>query len=491
MFLRLTLIALVLAFVGPIHAQENKVQSFNGTAALTTPVFNVADKWEVRWNGAATITVTILAPDGSIVAGTSAAADGSLYLPKGGSFYLQISGTPATSSGFWNVTAVEIGTSTAASVGAPPTQNYAPPAQIPTPGILPTVTATPATNGPPASPSAAAGTLNNAQAAAIVLVKGDNGEGTGFLVQMPDGPAVITNIHVAADNPNIKVTTNDGRQIPILAYNGAADRDLMKLTIKDDHYSYLDLATDVDSLVHVDDDVITPGNSEGGEVMLNTDGTVRGVGPQLVEFSNPIFHGNSGGPVVQVISGKVIAVVEGARRTNPTDALDRASLANSKSAIAGSMRYFGLRIDTVPKWETYNLNQFLAESIFFHNFHETSRSIDSVLNGTRYERANVPVSNGDEDYPSSHYYMRNDRIKALMDDYHQRTADYDKSQQMDAGRELVSDLQDIANADMDVIQRPGNFYGYDQTRAKMEIEYRNALKKELDNMDDHLSDLGH
>jgi S1-C subfamily serine protease len=489
MTLRLLLVALVLASIVPGRAQENVVVTSDGAKDRTTPLFNIADKWEVRWSGASAITITIVAPDGSIVAGTSASADGSLYQPKGGMFYLQISGTPSASTPSWHVAAVALGASATASTGAGSSPNYAPPAQILAPG--PTATATTASTPPATNAPAASGKLTDAQAGAIVLVKGDNSEGTGFLVHMPDGPGVITNIHVVSDNPNVKVTTNDGRQIPILGYKGAADRDLMMLTIKDDHYSYLDLATDVDNLVHVDDSVITPGNSEGGEVMLDTDGTVRGVGPQKVEFSNPVFHGNSGGPVLHVGSSKVIAVVEGAYAVNPSDALDRASLADSKSAIVGSMRYFGLRLDTVPKWEPYDWNRFLAETIFLRNFHEASRGLDSVLNGSRYERANLAVSNGDEDFPSSHYFLRNDRLKSLMEDYHQRTTDVDKSEQMDVGREIVSDLQDIANADMDVIQRAGNFYSFDQTLAKREIEYRSALKKELDNMGDHLSDLGH
>jgi hypothetical protein len=490
---RLLLIALVLVCFTPLRAQENVAQKFSGTGDLTTPAFKVADKWEVRWSGAGSIKVTILTPDGTIVAGSSAAADGSLYQPKGGSYYLQISGTPAPSSDAWRVTVVEIGASTTAAVGGPPTQNYFPPPQVmpPPADIVNGRGPTPLTGAPSAAPTDASGKLTDSQTNAIVLVKGDNSEGTGFLVQMPDGPAVITNVHVVSDNPNVKVTTNDGRQIPILAYKGASDRDLMMMTIKDDHYSYLDVAVNVDSLAQVGDSVITPGNSEGGEVMLNTSGQVRGVGPQKVEFSNPVFHGNSGGPVLHVSSNKVIAVVEGAYAVNPSDQLDRASLANSNSAITGSMRYFGLRIDTVPKWETYDWNRFLTETLFLRNFHEMSRSLDSVLNGSRYERANVPVSNTDADFPSSHYFLRNDRIKALMEDYHQRTANADKSQQMDAGRETVSDFEDIANTDMDVIQRADNFYSFDQQVAKRELAYRSALKKELDNMDDHLSDLGH
>jgi S1-C subfamily serine protease len=94
------------------------------------------------------------------------------------------------------------------------------------------------------------------------------------MIKTPDGPAVVTNIHVIANNPNLKITTNTGALVPVLSEKGASDRDLALLAIKDAHYSYLEMAADISQTVQPGDEVITPGNSEGGEVMLNTDGKV-------------------------------------------------------------------------------------------------------------------------------------------------------------------------------------------------------------------------
>lgn len=492
------IIAAIFAGMLSCHGQEKVVENFDGMKELTTAPFQVADKWELRWSGASAITVTLLDDKGVIVAGTAASSDGSLYEPKGGTFYLQITGTPAMAAVPWRVTAVEIG---ASAGGGSPTA-YVPPSQAPAPGAstpapTPSVTMAASTNLAPVSPATPAPApasvkMTEEQARAIVLVKGDVGEGTGFLTHNKDGaPVVITNIHVISANPNIKITTTDGREISVLAYRGAVDRDLVMMMIKDDKYTYLDLARNVDHLAHEGDDVLTPGNSEGGEVFLDTQGQVRGIGPMEVEFSNPIFHGNSGGPVLHSSSGMVIAAVEGAREVHPSDGLDRASLANSKSAITGTMRYFGLRIDTVPGWETYDMGRFLTESTFLEQFHTESRCLDSLMNGRRYERANLPVGTADDQLPSSSYYQRDERLKRAMDNYRQQALNADKSQQMDASRELYSDVTDVANTDMDAIQKPGNFYHFDQVRAKHELAYRQALRQELESVSDHLSDLGH
>ena len=241
------------------------------------------------------------------------------------------------------------------------------------------------------------------------MVKGDLGEGTGFLVKTAYGPVVVTNHHVIRANPNIRILTTTGEEIKTLGLEGASDRDLVMFKIQDDHYTYFDLASDIGGTVATGDAVVTPGNSEGGEVVLDTKGAVLGVGPEQIEISNPIYHGNSGGPVYHVKSGKVLAVVTMAKKVDTSNALDKASFENKDSAIGGEMRYFSLRLDTVPKWEDYDWNRFLNETTFLKNFHDQSRSLDSYMNGANYEKNHL---NTTDEYgpPDSRYYLRNEKI---------------------------------------------------------------------------------
>jgi len=486
-------------------AQETVLLTFNGTVAMTTPLFKVGDKWEVRWTSSRVINISVVTSDGTLVAGTSGMFRGSFYLPKGGDFHLQIEipsavtqnipapstsgvnnilpngnpgGTPETTSppsGLpWNIQIVEVGAEPAPNQGLVSDSNYVPPSTtlatnlVPTPGVptparAPTVTAT--------------SNLTEDQARAVVLIRGDNAEGTGFLVKTADGPTVITNLHVISNNPHLTVTTNTGLQITIQGLKGAVDRDLAMLSIKDAGYNYLDLSSDISATVQPGDSVVTPGNSQGGGVVLNTQGKVLGIGPQRVEFDNPIYHGNSGGPVFHAKTSKVIAVVTEATKVDVSNELDKTSFQSRNSAISGSMRYFGLRVDTVSRWEDMDWKRFQNETAFLEQFNDTSRCLDSFLSfSTRMSYSNAPSEN---------YYLTNNKIREACEHYADRgSSSADISQRMDAVRQLLFELDSVADSDMPAIQDTNNFYSFDQQRAKDEVEYRQALKTTLDASND-------
>jgi S1-C subfamily serine protease len=527
----LILLAGCLVLAGVSRAQMSyapPVATFNGQDEQSTGFFDVQDHWSLRWRAHGLTTISVCTQDGAEVAACSGFMSGTLKLAKGGHYYLHVVSTapnyarpPMAYTPPQNSSSSDENTFPPTENSSPSTQqnnapqnNYAPPQPIPatwqisieqadgsavstappstaaatpSPVAPPTpVAPTPATNAAPAAPTA----VSPAVANAIVVVRGDQGVGTGFLVQTPDGPAVVTNQHVLAANPNIQITTTSGAQIKIIGYKGASDRDLALVLIQDDHYSYLDSNINVASTAQPGDEVITPGNSEGGGVVLNTRGSVLGIGPDRVEISNPIFHGNSGGPLIHTKSGKVIGVVEGATRVAPSDDLDRASLSSSNSAINGTMRYFGLRLDNVPKWETLDWKQYLGETKYLDEFHEATRCLDSFLNGAHYEREHT-ASNEEDGDPPANYYKNSDKLVALEDNYHRLSADAGDAQRLDAVRELVLDLQGFGTTGLADVKNSSNFYGYDAKRAAEEAQYRQSLLDELDHLGDKVSDLGH
>jgi len=493
---------------GALHPAQPSVlpaQSFDGTESQTTTSFTIGDKWEVRFHSA--WGTCHLRPLTNMAQAAPPANQNQNATPfqdtvnrgfNGGNQQNPNSspnnGNQGQNGGVagenpqlhaqqtykhWWVEVVEMSSPAAATpdgqmlaipnYALPGTSGDAPATSLTSataPGATQYATAT-----SPSAPVAPASKMSEDQARAVVLIKGDNAEGTGFMIKTPNGPAVITNIHVIANNPNLKITTNTGALVTVLSEKGACDRDLAMLSIQDDGYNYLQFSPDISKNVQPGDEVITPGNSQGGEVMLNTGGKVLGIGPVRIEFDNPIYHGNSGGPVFHPKSGKVLGVVTEAMKVNTSDDLDKASFASRNSAISGSMRYFGLRLDTVAAWIPIDSRRFQIETTFLDEFHEQSRRLDAYLNHGENDR--------DE---AAKLYHSDAKIMKANDNYAGHSTGSDTAQHIDLIRSLVFDLQCVADIDMDQIRDKNNFYKFDQDRAQDEYDYRTALKKELDSI---------
>ena len=69
--------------------------------------FTVKDKWEIQWDSKGTLlTITLFTADGktsSIAASQDGPGSGSSYQPKGGEYFLQVTGT-----GAWTIKMVQL-----------------------------------------------------------------------------------------------------------------------------------------------------------------------------------------------------------------------------------------------------------------------------------------------------------------------------------------------------------------------------------------------
>ncbi len=470
---------------GTLHVEADPshvVLKFDGTSPTTTSTFTVGDKWEIAWDSPLALRITLLSSDGTVVAGIAGVFKGSVYESKGGTFYLQIESGTHSAMAPWHISVTEVG-SGSPNPEAVASNAYSVPATVlppkPAAAITPSM-ALPPPNIPPAPPvppPLVPAKFTDDQARAMVSIKGDNAEGTGFLVKTADGPAVVTNLHIIAGNPNIKIVTNTGEGIPILSLKGATDRDLAMVAIKDKDakYSYLDLATDVGSNVQAGDDVLVSGNSQG--IVNALTWKVAKVTPLQIEFGSFIVHGNSGSPVLYAKSGKVVGIVTEGAKLDISYGLEKIAFPDRYSAVNNSLRYAGLRLDDVQKWEPYDWKTFLSETTFLNQFHQQTRRLDAYL----HARKNTPDAG---------LYLTDEKISAAHDTFVKKYSDAGNSQRAQSLKELLFELNGIADVDMKVIQGGDNFYAFEQLRANDEITSRMAIKKELDSLGNDMDKFG-
>jgi hypothetical protein len=139
----------------------------------------------------------------------------------------------------------------------------------------------------------------------------------------------------------------------------------------------ISLVESFEGTVTVNDPIAVYGNTGGGDVATAINGKVAGIGPDRVEISAEIEHGNSGSPIIHMPSGRVIGVV---------------TYVTKDDLLSGEkkIRRFGYRLDTVKQWETVDWTRFYADADKLENATATTTELNRAfleLNGLN-ERTN-------------------------------------------------------------------------------------------------------
>jgi len=324
--------------------------------------------------------------------------------------------------------------------------------------------------------------LSDDEAHALVSIKGDHAQGSGFLMRSPDGAFVVTHLHLLAANPNVKLFTGSGEAITVLGLKGATDRDLAMFSIQDDHFSYLPAPVDPAEALEAGDQLIIPGMDPQAGVLVAKPGKLVGVSPERIDFENALGPGDRGAPVIHVKSGTALGIVTAQAQVDVSSRLAQAWAANPAPGSAAIIPYYGLRLSDAP-WETYDPQRFLEETLFLQKFHENTRYLDSYLNGPKRRGQGGDDAN---EPPDGQYFSKSLKLREDQDTYRQEATGADQNQRLDAARELLSDLQSFAGTDLDSLQGMKGLYAYNQARASEEIAYRLALKKELDELSNNI-----
>jgi len=224
-----------------------------------------------------------------------------------------------------------------------------------TPTPSPTADTAPTTNNPVAQPTPAPDFVK-LHRNDFIVVKGREGAGSGFTCRMGGIPWVFTNAHVLAGTREARLMRLDNTQLAPGAAFAGGPRDILRIGLPPNHPTTLEVITDFDKQVSINDAVEVIGNSDGADVVTSLKGVVVGLGADRVEVSAEFIPGNSGSPIIHTKTGKVIGIATYLTRRREQFASDPAE--RDKIVV----RRFGYRIDNVPQWEPVFWANFQADA---------------------------------------------------------------------------------------------------------------------------------
>lgn len=207
----------------------------------------------------------------------------------------------------------------------------------------------------------------------LVLVKGTNGAGSGFLARAGGGLFFFTAVHVLLGVEKPVFTLTDGTLLPI---NDATPveisdeeglEDVARIPIQMAFLTELEITEDMS----LGAPIMALGNSSGEGVITNVAGTISGVGPKEVEITAPVVPGNSGGPVLLAGTHKVVGIVT------------RASTAVgdlwTRGTPFGGVRRFAARPTKIQQWSGMNVGGLQAQMQRLDRLRMDTRSVAVVM----------------------------------------------------------------------------------------------------------------
>jgi hypothetical protein len=197
---------------------------------------------------------------------------------------------------------------------------------------------------------------------AMVIIKGREGSGSGFICSLNGKTYIVTNQHVISGLTNARFQTRGGVNLQPVNWQIATDVDLVIMEVQGlpEGVKPLELLNDLSKRVAQADKVTIPGNSEGHGVVTQTHGQLLAIGGQRIETDAPVYPGNSGSPIIHRKTGKVIGVLTEAERLIFNE-FTKHSFRDKNSAIKSEVRYFGYRLDTVASWRPITASAMNAE----------------------------------------------------------------------------------------------------------------------------------
>jgi hypothetical protein len=184
----------------------------------------------------------------------------------------------------------------------------------------------------------------------IVMIEGDKGVGTGFICDFLGDTVVISNAHVLCGNKKVKLQSNKYGELRYsgVMINKSADMVYYKLESTVDKADALVMSQRIDKFENTENLVVF-GNSAGQGVITTLRGKVDEVTAKEIEIDVNIVSGNSGSPVINYETGKVIGIAtRGMKQSIDLENMD---------LRFGDTRRFATRFDLYDETDFFELNE--------------------------------------------------------------------------------------------------------------------------------------
>ena len=182
----------------------------------------------------------------------------------------------------------------------------------------------------------------------VCIVSGENGSGSGFFTEIEGQNVVVTNNHVILEIKEAQITDVNGKEYKYDTIYSSPDVDLAIIPVDRDNLDErpnLQLHPSPDQ-INGNEKVVAYGNSLGAQVIVSQEGHFLGIGPDKIEVDAPFVQGNSGGPVIEKSSEKVIGVATYMTIIRDRDATKQGSRFQP-DRFEASVRRFATRVDRI------------------------------------------------------------------------------------------------------------------------------------------------
>lgn len=210
---------------------------------------------------------------------------------------------------------------------------------------------------PPLDPNGlfdAQGQVNQRITDSVVIIEGDKSVGTGFIASTGGKKYVYTAAHVFSGNSRLTARNSSGTSFKKFGDLEAAEgADLVRMEILEDVKNFLEFRP-AEPPLQVYKEIAALGNGGGNGVVAVEQGLVLSTSADSVEIDAAIIQGNSGGPVVEIVTGKVIGLAT--HLTYGQKGVVAAGTPQEK------VRRFACRLDREWKWKSMKIGDFLESS---------------------------------------------------------------------------------------------------------------------------------